>query len=73
MEEQVAGAEKRRTRRAGRKYCNALSLLNKLDELSAIVFDCKPDFIAVFETWGNESLTDTGSNRAHIRDVTCLD
>ena len=39
-------------------YCNAASLLNKLDELSTYVFDCKPDFVAVCETCGNETLTD---------------
>ena len=40
-------------------YCNAYSLLNKLDELTSFAFDCKPDFIAVCETWGNDSLTDS--------------
>ena len=31
--------------------------MNKLDELSAVVFDAGPDFVAICETWGNSTLT----------------
>ena len=54
-------------------YCNAASLLNKLDELSTIVCDCKPDFVAVCETWSNKSLTDSFFNLPGYSLITRID
>ena len=39
-------------------YCNAGSILNKIDELSSFALEHKPDLIAICETWGNENLRD---------------
>ena len=38
-------------------YTNAQSILGKLNELSAITTDTKPDFILLTETWCNPSIT----------------
>ena len=37
-------------------YCNARSLLNKLEDLKAVCADVKPDFILINETWANGDL-----------------
>ena len=55
-EQTVPGLNSSRTFRV--LYNNAGSLLNKLDELSSSVFEQKPDFIAICETWSNEDLSD---------------
>ena len=37
-------------------YCNARSLLNKLEELKILCVDEQPDFILINETWGYKEL-----------------
>ena len=36
-------------------FCNTQSLMSKLDELSIIVHDKKPDVIGIVETWLDDS------------------
>ena len=43
-------------------YFNSCSILNKLDELSAYVFESQPDVVAVCETWGYPELNNSYFN-----------
>jgi hypothetical protein len=39
-------------------YLNAQSIVNKVDELSCVASDFKPDLILVTESWCNSEITD---------------
>ena len=54
-------------------YCNADSLLNKIDELTLFVVEDNPDFIVINETWANESLNNAFFNIPGFEVVTRKD
>ena len=39
-------------------YGNTRCVLNKIDELSALVYEQKPEFVMIAEAWSNENLND---------------